>query len=282
LGEPAEQFALAKLHREAPVVSALDVQSGTGTLELSPGAAVTVRAADTCAVVSNDGGRQGECALAVDAVSAALGAAGFRVVHYSAFAEQRALPARATAPAEAKKHEPNKPTPAASEEPPKPSEAEPSAFGVEQVFVVDEAAVSSEQRASADSLTLFSSDVQGHERAPLPASSLSAQLSAFAVAHPMQPFSGGVAELGVSVVAVQDGRVSFHYGARAREQAALVSERAFLFRIHDDAFEPTLPVPVPALGTPQPLGESTSPNPLFERLGKDLTGRLRAATKVGY
>jgi hypothetical protein len=283
-GEPAEQFVLARLRREAAPVSSLEAQAGTGAVELRPGAAVTVRAADSCAMLSNDGGRQGQCALAVEAVTAALLTAGYRVVHYSAFAEQRALAEqrpRAPAPApEPKKHDPARP--AASDDSPKPSEAEPGALGVEQLFVVEVAALNSEQRVSSDALTLFASDAQGHERATLPASNSTAQLASFARTRPPPPFMSSAAQLTVSVVAVQDGHVTLHYSAQAREQAAVACDRQFLFHVRGEYFEPTPPVLAPVALAAAAEADSAPPSALFERLAKALIDRVRSDAKVGF
>ena len=281
-GEPTERFVLAKLHREAPAVTALDAWASTGTVELRPGAAVTVRAADSCGVVSNDAGRQGQCALAVDGVTAALLAAGFRVVHYSAFSEQRALAARVPLPsAEPKKHDSAKAPATQSDDAAKPSETDSGSLGVEQVLVVDVATLSRERRVSSDSLALFISDAQGHERAPLSASAFSAELSAFALARSPAPFLGSEARLEVSVVAVQDGHVALHYDAGARQQAALASERHFLFHAQGDYFEPVLPLPASVAPAAETLStDSAPPSELFDRLGKDLVEHLRSAKGI--
>lgn len=278
-GESTERFVLAKLHRDAAPVSSLEVQAGTGVVELKPGAAVTVRADDGCAMLSNDGGRQGQCALAVETVTAALLTAGYRVVHYSAFAEQRALPSRAPAP-EPKKHDSTKPS--ASDDSQKASEVEAGALGVEQVFVVEVAALNHEQRTSSDALTLFASDAQGHERATLPSSGLQVQLSSFALTRPPPPFMSSAAQLTVSVVAVQDGHVALHYNAEAREQAARSSDRQFLFHVRGDDFEPTPPVPAPIAMAAAAEGDSAPPAALFERLAKSLVDRVRSDAKVGF
>lgn len=230
-------------------------------------------------MVSNDGGRQGQCALAVDGVTAALLAAGFRVVHYSAFAEQRALAARAPLPsAEAKKHDSTK-APAQSDDA-KPAETDAGTLGVEQVLVVDVAALSREHRTSTGSLALFASDAQGRAGAPLSASSLRAAL-VLRAGTLSRAFSSSEALLEVSVVAVQDGRVLVHYDARARQQAALASERQFLFHVQGDYFEPILPLSRSAPPTADALSnDSAPPSELFNRLGKDLVEHLRSAKAI--
>jgi hypothetical protein len=149
------------------------------------------------------------------------------------------------------------------------------------VVIVEVAALGTTPRAGTELLKLYAGDAQGRAAGPLPSSPMSAQLAAFARSRPPPPVLDTEARLGISLVNVRDGQVSFRYDGRTLRGLALARERQFLFHVHGDGFQPNSPPLASSAPVAEPASESGAPRELFDRLSKDLIERVRSAAKLG-